>query len=291
MPYTSPMKPLSLLAPLTIALGCATTAAPVAAPSSNTAATVTAPEPTPATAALDEPTPTFEFNFHGTSLPRVAAILSEVFGRPVVLSSALDRAASCMTLTVANHAPVTLAEAVALIELGLGDEGVRLDVSDEAIVFRVADTARLPDCAPPTVSATTEPETTSARAPRPPTAPGLEGLRRVDATHYLLTTAAVEGVLQNPSQMMRSGRVVPHYVAGQAVGLRLFGIRRGSLFGHLGFINGDSLRTVNGFDITTPQSALEAYAQARNAERLTVQLTRRGQEMTLEYRIVEALPE
>ena len=34
--------------------------------------------------------------------------------------------------------------------------------------------------------------------------------------------------------------------------------------------NGDRLQTINGFDMTSPEKALEAYARLRTADHLTV---------------------
>jgi general secretion pathway protein C len=79
-------------------------------------------------------------------------------------------------------------------------------------------------------------------------------------------------------------RVVPEFQGGKVVGIRLFGVK-GGMLGALGFENGDSIRAVNGFDVTTPEKALEAYARLRSASRVRVELTRRGRPMTIDYLI------
>ncbi len=45
------------------------------------------------------------------------------------------------------------------------------------------------------------------------------------------------------------------------------------------------LRTINGYDMTSPDSALEAYARLQNADRITINLARRGQDMSVDYSI------
>jgi general secretion pathway protein C len=80
-------------------------------------------------------------------------------------------------------------------------------------------------------------------------------------------------------------RVVPEVEGGKVVGVRLLGISKGGLLGSLGFENGDSIRTVNGFDVTTPEKALQAYARLRTASRVKVELVRRGRPVTIEYLI------
>jgi general secretion pathway protein C len=69
------------------------------------------------------------------------------------------------------------------------------------------------------------------------------------------------------------------------VGVKLYGIRKSSLFGKLGLQNGDLLRTINGFDMGSPDSALEAYAKLRSASNLSLAIVRRGTAVTMEYNI------
>jgi general secretion pathway protein C len=65
----------------------------------------------------------------------------------------------------------------------------------------------------------------------------------------------------------------------------MFGIRPDTLLGTLGLQNGDRLETINGFNMASPEKALEAYARLRTAGNLNVKVTRRGQPMSIDYRI------
>ena len=58
-----------------------------------------------------------------------------------------------------------------------------------------------------------------------------------------------------------------------------------SLLGTIGLQNGDRLETIKGFDITSPEKALEAYARLRTAGSITVAVNRKGKPVTIEYRI------
>ena len=49
--------------------------------------------------------------------------------------------------------------------------------------------------------------------------------------------------------------------------------------------NGDTLKTINGFDMGSPEKALEAYARLRTANKLTIQLSRAGKNLNLDYNI------
>ena len=69
------------------------------------------------------------------------------------------------------------------------------------------------------------------------------------------------------------------------VGIRLFGIRPDSLLGTLGLENGDRLSSINGFEMSDPQKALEAYSKLRTADHLTVAVNRRGKPMNIDFNI------
>ncbi|HEX6764686.1 MAG TPA: hypothetical protein VF103_04395, partial [Polyangiaceae bacterium] len=80
-------------------------------------------------------------------------------------------------------------------------------------------------------------------------------------------------------------RIVPDFENGAVVGFRMFGVRRDGVFALLGFENGDRVESINGFEVSTPEKALEAYARLRAANRLRVKLLRRGAPVTLDFRI------
>jgi general secretion pathway protein C len=92
-------------------------------------------------------------------------------------------------------------------------------------------------------------------------------------------------VLANQGSLMKTARVIPHEEDGRVVGVKLYGIRRNSLLGRLGVRNGDMLRTINGFSMTSPDTALEAYSRLRSADKLTLAVKRQNKEMTIEYNI------
>ncbi len=111
------------------------------------------------------------------------------------------------------------------------------------------------------------------------------GIQKVSDTHFRVDRTIAEMILEDPTELMRSVRVVPEKKNGEVVGIRLFGIRDGTLFGLLGLQNGDRLETVNGVSITTPEKALRVYASARSETRLTLALTRRGRPLEIDVDI------
>jgi general secretion pathway protein C len=110
-------------------------------------------------------------------------------------------------------------------------------------------------------------------------------ITKVSDTKFTVQRSLVDKVLENQAEIMRSARVVPHEQNGKVVGVKLYGIRRSSLLGKLGLQNGDLLRTINGYEMSSPDTALEAYSKLRSASDLSIAVTRRGRAMNLEYEI------
>lgn len=126
-----------------------------------------------------------------------------------------------------------------------------------------------------------QPAVTAAPAP-PERRPVIAGPSH---TELRVERALVESTLAEPSALISSVRVVPDKRDGTVVGLKLLGIKPGSLLGTVGLKNGDRLETINGFSMNSPEKALQAYAQLRTAQRLNVRLSRRGQPVELTLNI------
>ncbi|MCZ7682200.1 MAG: hypothetical protein M5U28_26780 [Sandaracinaceae bacterium] len=134
----------------------------------------------------------------------------------------------------------------------------------------------------------------AALAPAEAAGPSQEGLdpavlessiTQISEREYSIERSLVTSLLANQAALMRTARVIPHEEGGRVVGVKLYGIRRSSLLGRLGIQNGDMLRTINGYDMTSPDSALEAYARLQSADRITINLQRRGSDMSVDYQI------
>ncbi|WP_434044765.1 MULTISPECIES: type II secretion system protein GspC [Sorangium] len=110
-------------------------------------------------------------------------------------------------------------------------------------------------------------------------------IQRVSETEFNVERSAVDAILENQGELMRSARIVPEKEGDKVVGIRMFGIRPDSLLGTLGLENGDRLSSINGFEMSDPQKALEAYARLRTADRLTVTINRKGKPMNIDFNI------
>lgn len=140
----------------------------------------------------------------------------------------------------------------------------------------------------PTVAVAPTAPTRPARPSRegPVSSDAMEsGITRVSDTNFNIQRSLVDTVLENQQALLSAARIIPHEENGRTVGVKMYGIRRNSLLGRLGVQNGDMLRTINGYDMSSPDSALEAYTRLRTADHLTLNVVRRGQPTTLDYNI------
>ena len=110
-------------------------------------------------------------------------------------------------------------------------------------------------------------------------------IQRVSANEFNIDRSLVDRLLLNQAELMRMARVLPYQEGGRTIGVKLFGIRRSGLLARLGLENGDVLRTINGYDMSSPDKALEAYTRLRGADRLTISMQRRGTPQNLDYNI------
>ncbi len=84
-----------------------------------------------------------------------------------------------------------------------------------------------------------------------------------------------------PSQL----RAVPAFKGGVSEGLKIFGIRQGSIGEALAFQNGDTLLKVNGLDLTSAEKAIEVYSKLKTATDFTIELNRNGELRTIRWQI------
>ena len=111
------------------------------------------------------------------------------------------------------------------------------------------------------------------------------GIKKIDDTNYEIDKSLVDKVLANPMAVAKGARVVPAVKNGKPDGFKLYAIRPSSVYSKLGLTNGDTLQSINGFELTTADKALEVYTKLREATSLEVEVTRRGKPITLKYSI------
>lgn len=111
------------------------------------------------------------------------------------------------------------------------------------------------------------------------------GIKKIDDHNYEIDKSLVDKVLLNPMGFAKGGRIVVAMKDGKPNGFRVFGIHQPSVYAKLGFQNGDTLQSINNFELNSAQQALEAMAKLRDATSLQVSILRGGKPDQLNYSI------
>jgi hypothetical protein len=134
-------------------------------------------------------------------------------------------------------------------------------------------------------------EETVVRVDGPPPEPPLgdadfaRGIHCASPGHCTIDRKLLDRVLSEMMPLATGARIVPSIHDGKPDGFKLYAIRPGTFYAHLGFENGDTIQTINGMDMSSPEKALELYTKIRDAKKITVSIVRRGEPTTFEYTI------
>jgi|GEM_PF-1483503 len=111
-----------------------------------------------------------------------------------------------------------------------------------------------------------------------------DGITKVSSTHYRIERGALDTALANLNKLSRGARVVPKKYKGKS-GYKIYRIKSSSPYKYLGLRNNDILVGVNGQSVSDPAQAMELYNQLKDESNVTLDVIRRGKEMTIEYDI------
>jgi general secretion pathway protein C len=127
----------------------------------------------------------------------------------------------------------------------------------------------------------------SGRPVGPPAAPGpgAEGIRKLADNRYEIDKQVIEGALTNLNTLATQARLVPSFKNGVANGFKLFQIQPGSLYSSIGIENGDVITRINGYEVNSPDKALEVYQKLRESAHVSIELERGGQAIKKDYNI------
>jgi len=119
----------------------------------------------------------------------------------------------------------------------------------------------------------------------PPNAAGGEGVKQLSENQYVVAKGEINNALTNLSDLATKARIVPSFKNGVANGFKLFSIVPDSLYSKIGIQNGDVIRRINGYEMNSPDKALEIYQKLRDANRIEIELERRGETLRKTYSI------
>lgn len=111
------------------------------------------------------------------------------------------------------------------------------------------------------------------------------GIRAIDDRNYEVPRAEIDRTLSNLNDVAMQARIVPAFKDGVAQGFKLFSIRPDSIYTKIGIQNGDVIRRINGFDLNSPEKALEIYSKLKEANRIDIEVERNGAVLQKTYNV------
>jgi general secretion pathway protein C len=126
--------------------------------------------------------------------------------------------------------------------------------------------------------ASSEQEAASSRGRRP----SITSRRGASIT---VRRSDVQDALRNINTLLSQVRIRPHFKDGKADGMALSNIKGDSIFAKLGLRDGDIVQGVNDRPIRSPDDIVSFYNKLTSASRMSLQINRRGQGRTINYRI------
>ncbi len=103
------------------------------------------------------------------------------------------------------------------------------------------------------------------------------------STEVNVDRSLINQSFNNINELMKQIRVKPHFENGKPEGLKLYGIRKGSLFQKMGLRNGDIIKGVDGSQIESVDDALKLYNNLRNTSNVSVRIKRDGRTEEIDY--------
>jgi len=110
-----------------------------------------------------------------------------------------------------------------------------------------------------------------------------ESVRKTGDNAWAIDQKAVLHALDNLGEVLTDARLKP--VAGGAGGFIVDEVVPGGIFDAIGLRNADTLKRVNGFDITSPEKAIQVLMGIRGESRIELDIVRSGKKMKLQYDI------
>lgn len=111
------------------------------------------------------------------------------------------------------------------------------------------------------------------------------GIKAISENEYEVPKAEIDKTLGNLNDVAMQARIVPAFKDGVAHGFKLFSIRPDSIYTKIGVQNGDVIKRINGYDLNSPEKALEIYSKLKEASRIDIELERNGSTIRKTYSI------
>ena len=125
----------------------------------------------------------------------------------------------------------------------------------------------------------------AARTAEPPSTVLGTGIQPLADGSYDVPRGEIDKTLSNLNDVAMQARIVPAFKDGQAQGFKLFSIRPDSIYTKIGIQNGDVIKRINGYDLNSPEKALEIYSKLRDTNRIDIDIERNGAALRKTYNV------
>lgn len=113
-----------------------------------------------------------------------------------------------------------------------------------------------------------------------------EGIRKTGPTSYQIDQAEFNRALGNVAKLMTEARATPvDNGAGGLAGFQITYLKEGSLFEKIGIEKMDILSRINGYELDSPEKALQLFSKLRFADQFTIDIKRGDRSVTLDYSV------
>lgn len=115
--------------------------------------------------------------------------------------------------------------------------------------------------------------------------PGSRYTEKVAENSWVIDQKAVEGSLNDMSRVMTDARLTPKASGGRVEGFLVTEIKPKGIFDAIGLKNGDVLTKINGYDIDSPEKAVQVLSALRGQTNIDLDILRAGKPTSLHYTI------
>lgn len=112
-----------------------------------------------------------------------------------------------------------------------------------------------------------------------------EGVKKTGEHAWAVDQKAVLHALDNIGSVLTDARLTPVSSKDGAEGFLVNEIKPGGLFDALGLKNGDILKRVNGFEVTSPEKAIQVLTALRGESTIDLDVVRDGKKSNFHYEI------
>jgi hypothetical protein len=198
--------------------------------------------------------------------------------KTVILGAGVDGGTK---VTIVAPSPMTVKQALKLFADAVDAAGFVVQDKGDDLVIKVGPGSVRPCGGGPATKATKAPKTVDATDSSKGDALMIAGIKKIDDTHYEVAASVIDALVKDPKAVGKGARIVPALEAGKPDGFKLYAIWPGSFYARIGLANGDTLRTVNGLELTSADKALEVYAKLREATMIELEIERHGKPLTI----------